>query len=102
MEKSKFQKDINKWVITGFFYSLLILLAIANTLFTKKESFIVFFVFYSIIFILVFLGNILLVNKKFKTGTTFWLIGGIISLPLGVLMIIGAMNIKKKLKEFNY
>jgi hypothetical protein len=50
----------------------------------------------------VFLGNILLVNKKFKTGTTFWLIGGIISLPLGVLMIIGAMNIKKKLKEFNY
>jgi hypothetical protein len=102
MEKSKFQKDINKWVITGFIYSLLILLAIANTLFTKKESFIVFFVFYSIIFIFVFLGNILLVNKKFKAGTIFWLIGGIISLPLGVLMIIGAMNIKKKLKEFNY
>ena len=93
------QKKFTKWIITGFIYSIILLLVIANTAYTKPNYYVILLASYWATFFLVFVGSVLLILKKHKVTMILWMIGGILSLPLGVLIIVGSNKIRKSLKN---
>jgi hypothetical protein len=83
------------WVIVGFVFAGIYLLVGILQFARQPDLYKIVGPLALVIGVLLALGSLLALQQQYSSARVLWLIGGILGLPLGLVMIIGAGQLKK-------
>jgi len=88
-------KSVRTWAIVGFVFAGIYLLVGILQFFREPAAYKLIGILVLVLCVLFALGSLLALEQQYSSARVLWLIGGILGLPLGLVMIIGAGQLKK-------